>query len=187
MKRIDSIVLESKRLILRPVQLSDTVSLFRNWASDPLASKYYSFDTYEKQNDLDSYLDYILHHSSLDECFWVIELKQSHECIGMIEAEKKKVAHQNVEIGYSIGSKYYGYGYATEAVKKLIEYLIKDCRAHIITAHFTSAFEDGGKVYENAGMKKEAVLKDRRINPDTQEFCDLNVYSILEEDYLWIR
>lgn len=187
MRELKTLVLESDRLILRPVSSKDTVSLFRNWAGDSLASKYYSFESYEKPQDFSDYLDFILHHHGSDECFWVIELKNSHECIGMIEAERKKKTYVNVEIGFSIGSKYYGCGYATEAVKRMIQYLFKECRAHIVTAHMTSAFEEGGKVYERAGMRKEVVLKDRRIHPDTHEYCDLNVYSILEEDYLWIR
>lgn len=184
MQELKPFILESERLILRPVTLQDKVSLFRNWANDSLASKYYSFNTYEKPEDFNDYLQFIIHYHGNNEAFWVIELKDSHECIGMIEAERRKSTYTNVEIGFSIGSLYYGCGYATEAVKRLIRFLFKEYRAHIVTAHMTSAFENGGRVFERAGMKKEAVLRERRVHPDTNEFCDLNIYSITEEEFI---
>ncbi len=183
MKILGSLRLESERLVLRKVELKDTVSLFRNWASDPNANKYLSFDTYQSEEDLSVYIKSIIKKYNEDNAlYWVIEIKESHECIGMVHAEQKK-SHVGVKIGYSIGSKYWGCGYATESIKRLIKFLIKDCRVHVITADFSSAHEQGCRVYEKAGMKKEAVLKDRRVDPDTLEYCDLNIYSILEGDY----
>lgn len=35
--------------------------------------------------------------------------------------------HSTCELGYCYGSKYWGNGYATEALRAVIEYLLKEC------------------------------------------------------------
>ena len=98
--------------------------------------------------------------------------------IGSISAVNIHKNDLNVEIGYCYGSKYWGNGYATEALKCVINFFLNNCNMHLVEARHISGNPASGRVMEKAGMKKETILKDRRINKYTKEFNDLIVYSI---------
>ena len=52
----------------------------------------------------------------------------------------------------------------------------------MVEAKHQSLNPASGKVMEKAGMKKDAVLRQRRINKITKQINDLVVYSITKED-----
>ena len=60
----------------------------------------------------------------IDSYNWGIELKENRELIGSISANKVENESNCYEIGYAIGRKYWGKGYATEALNRVVEYLM---------------------------------------------------------------
>ena len=54
---------------------------------------------------------------------------------------------------------------------------------HLVEACYISGNPASGRVMEKAGMKKDAVLRDRRINKDTKELNDLIFCSITKEEW----
>ena len=79
------------------------------------------------------------------------------------------------EVGYCYGSKYWGQGYATEALQAVIDYLHKEGFPVVYAQHFISN-KASGKVMEKAKMKYEATLKSRVVNKKGKRE-DVKVYS----------
>ena len=88
----------------------------------------------------------------------------------------------NVEVGYCYGSSFWGHGYATEALRRVIEYFLNDCGFYLVEAKHLSANPASGRVMEKAGMKKEAILRKRMLNKVTKELDDIVYYSITKDE-----
>lgn len=95
---------------------------------------------------------------------------------------RKRDKFQTCEIGYNYGSKYWGNGYATEALKEVCRYLLDKVGYRLVEAQHISANPASGRVMEKAGMKKDGVLRQRQIDKITGIVCDLVSYSITKDE-----
>lgn len=57
-----------------------------------------------------------------------------------------------------------------------------DCKIHLIEAKHHASNPASGRVMEKAGMKKDGILRERRINKIKEGYDDLIVYSIIKSD-----
>ena len=106
--------------------------------------------------------------------------KEIQAMIGTITLRIDKANHKG-ELGYWIGSTYWGYGFATEAVKRMVEFGFKDLELHKIGASVLCRNYNSQKVLEKAGLVKEGMLReDRRL---LGKFEDIYVYGILKTEY----
>lgn len=170
--------LETKRLILRRFELSDAQEVYNTWTSDPKVSRYVSWSPHKNVSETQALIQSWIERYDNNAYNWVVELKDSHTLIGNISAISVSRTHHNCEIGYCYGWKYWGEGYATEALRAVIDYLLQDCDFHLVEAKHQGTNPASGRVMEKAGMQKEAVLKERRYDALTDSYTDLVCYSI---------
>ena len=182
MKQIGTVTLETERLILRRVTALDVPAVFTNWASDPLSSRYLDWDKHESIETTSAYIATTIAEYNKGGYHWVVELKESKELIGNLIAFNLDKFGGSVEIGYCYGSKFWGNGYATEALRRVIEFFLLDCEVHTVEARHISGNPASGRVMQKAGMKLDAVLRDRRVNKDTKELNDMVIYSIEKDE-----
>ena len=183
MKKIETKRLETDRLILRKFEEDDYKEMFDNWASDEEVPKYVRFKIHKTYDDTKTIIDKWLGKYETG-CFnWVAELKETKEIIGNIEVISISERNNNCELGYVFGSKYWGNGYATEIVKKVIDYLFEEYNFHLIEAKHHSPNLASGRVMEKCGMKKECSLRERRYNENTNSYDDLIMYSITKDEW----
>lgn len=173
-------VLETKRLILRPFKTEDAEAMYNNWASDFKVSRYVTWDTHESLEVTKKIIEMWISEYANGSFNWLVELKENHEPIGSISVVHDK--ETSAEIGYCYGSKYWNNGYATEALRKVIEYLILEKDYYIVEAKHIGGNPASGRVMQKAGMRKDAILRKRMINKVTKERDDLVVYSIIKEE-----
>lgn len=178
MKDLGTKTIETERLILRRFTPSDAPGMFHGWASDANVTKHLSWNPHQNIEETQTLIDHWIQRYD-DYCYnWVVERKDTHELIGNISAISVSRRHHNCEIGYCYGSKYWNRGYATEALKAVINYMLDDCEMHVVEAKHHSTNPASGRVMEKAGMTKDAVLKERRYHAETDSYCDLVCYSI---------
>ena len=178
MKRI-----ETSRLILRKFEIDDAEGMFNNWASDKETCKMLSWDAYKNKEDVSLKISsWIKEYENKFRYNWIVELKETGEVIGNILDIKCDVINETCEVGYCYGSKYWGKGYASEALRAVIEFLILEVGCRLVEAKHASENPASGRVMEKAGMKKDAILRARRINKYTKNINDLIMYSILKEE-----
>lgn len=110
-----------------------------------------------------------------------IELKETNQFVGLIALNLGKLNYRLAETWYKIHPDYWKKGYATEALKKLLEFGFINLQLHRIEAG--CAVENGAsvKVLENAGMVKEG--RKRKILPIRGTWVDNYFYAILETDF----
>ena len=86
MKKIGTKKLETERLILRKSTLEDADSMFKNWGSDPLVTRYVTWKTHETVEDSLEYLKYIQKEYQEGNTYhWLIVLKENNTPIGTID------------------------------------------------------------------------------------------------------
>ncbi len=183
MKGLGTKKLETKRLILRRIEEKDYIKSYLNWTSDPLVTKYVTWNTHENEEVTREYFQSKVNKYRNDYYFdWLVVVKDSGEIIGEIEARAAK-DHNLVEIGYCYGSRFWGKGYGTEALKAVINYMFKEVEVRKILARHISTNPASGKVMEKAGMKLDGILKGYVVDKNTNSPEDFHMYSIDYEDW----
>jgi RimJ/RimL family protein N-acetyltransferase len=89
--------------------------------------------------------------------------------------------HAHAELGYWLGTPYWGRGYATEAAEALLQYGFGTLGLHRIFAHHFVRNPASGRVLQKIGMQREGRLREhvRRW----ERFEDLEEYGILRAEY----
>ncbi|MEC3022160.1 GNAT family protein, partial [Bacillus cereus] len=85
------------------------------------------------------------------------------------------------ELGYWIGKNYWGKGFATEAVNRMIQFGFIELGLNKIWASAISRNRSSIKVLEKSGLRKEGTLRQNRLLLNTYE--DVDVYGILKTEY----
>lgn len=114
---------------------------------------------------------------------WIVEIKDTYELIGSLDVVTWFLIFGTCEIGYCYGEKFWGFGYATEALKAVIKYLFEKAEVELIYVKYIENNPASGKVMEHAGMKQEGTLRKRVVDKNHQR-NDLISYSITREEYL---
>lgn len=90
-------------------------------------------------------------------------------------------AHRHAEAGYWIGRPFWGCGYATEALQRLIAYGFGELALERIFARHLSCNPASGRVMQKSGMTWEGCQ--RRHICKNGNFEDVELYGLLREDY----
>lgn len=170
--------IETDRLILRRIKLEDASQIYKNWTSDPLVSKQLEWNVHQSIDDTLDYVNSKLEAYNNDFFYdWVVVLKKTNEPIGEISSVRIQKKHDLVELGYNYGSKFWGNGYASEALKAVIKFLKEEAKVYKVICAHISTNPASGKVMQKAGMEYDGTLKDYRIDKSTNERVDLIYYS----------
>ncbi|MBP3703354.1 MAG: GNAT family N-acetyltransferase, partial [Lachnospiraceae bacterium] len=178
MKTIGTKQLETSRLCLRRFKISDAEAAYRNWTSDNEVSRYVRWETHKNVAETKSLLESWVSKYEDGSYNWAVEVKETKELIGNISVIRMSEKNHNCEVGYCYGSAWWNQGYASEALKAVIDFLLSECGMYIVEAKHHSDNPASGRVMQKAGMTKEAVLNERRYNKETGDYHDLVYYSI---------
>lgn len=110
---------------------------------------------------------------------FAIVLRADNTLIGAIGWMLKPV-HQRAEVGYWIGRKFWGNGYATEALRAVIDHAFSLGINRVFAEHFAHN-PASGRVMQKAGMKHEGTLRQHMVKWDQPVDCE--VYGILASDF----
>ncbi len=150
--------LHTERLLLRSFHDSD-VETFAAYRSDPEVARYQSWDAPYSVKWAKAFIEEMKNTRPATPGKWyqvAIELKSSHMLIGdcafCLLAEDARQA----EIGFTLARAYQGQGYATEAVKRLLDYLFGELGLHRVRAICDAENSASAKLMERLGMRREA-------------------------------
>lgn len=118
-----SIILESERLILKPLGLPFLSKKYVNWMNDPDVIKFLSSGGDYSLEKLKIFLTGV---EKKDILFWAITTKNKSKHIGNIKIDPVEIKHGICEYGIMMGDKNeWGKGYAKEASLLVIDYCFK--------------------------------------------------------------
>ncbi|MFH1138351.1 MAG: GNAT family N-acetyltransferase [Pseudomonadota bacterium] len=171
-------ILETERLILRPLEISDsetvmalagTKEVYRTTLLIPhpyqpgMAEKWIAAHPSQFYNDEGVTL--------------AITLRLEKKLIGAIGLKITK-EHHRAELGYWIGHEYWNKGYCTEAAAAVVTYGFNTRNLHKICANHFESNPASGRVMTKIGMTREGRLVDE-ICKDGQ-YHTLIVYGIVK-------
>lgn len=151
-------VLTTERLILRPVAADDIKPIFECWMQDEDVSRCMYWHASDDIEETEKFVKYELENPD-NKLWnrWIIVTKSERELIGtcLVYFNSKD---NNWDISYNLGRKYWERGYATEAMAKALEYAanvlkMKECIA--IQAYENTASE---KVIKKLGFICEKTV-----------------------------
>ena len=179
MKEFDpNVKLETERLILRFMKVSDTHDIFMNIIHDKDVLRYF-LDKYredESEMTLDKTINFCLENKRY---LFAIELKDTHEVIGMIlQCSVPDARSHSSEIGYAIGQKHWNKGYTTEAFKAMIDFCF-DIGIHKVVAAHIVENAASKRVIEKCGLKYEGRRVDDIVYRDT--YHDVDYYYLIRK------
>ena len=178
LRDLGTVRLETARLILRQFTPEDAQGVFDGWTGDVACASRCTWKVHPNVHYTKEILSHWIDEYQDNAYNWVVELKDTYQLIGNISTVDIKRKHANCELGYCFGSRFWGQGYATEALRRIIDFLLKDCGFHLVEARHVASNPASGRVMQKAGMHLEAVLSERRYHAEQNRFEDVLIYSI---------
>lgn len=182
MEHKGTVLLETPRLRLRAFTPDDGDAMFRNWAHDPEVTRYLTWPPHADASISRQLAETWAQSSEKPDFYqWAIVPKELNEPIGSISTVHLNERYRSAEIGYCIGKAWWGRGFTAEALRAVIEYLIREVGFQKVSAMHDIHNPNSGKVMRKAGMRQEGVLR-RSGSNNSDPCCDLALYSILAEE-----
>ncbi|MBQ5544146.1 MAG: GNAT family N-acetyltransferase [Clostridia bacterium] len=182
MNHIGTQPIETERLMLRRFRAEDAQAMFDNWASDDDVTKFMTWRTYRRVEDVSAYIDYVNNNYLNNHYYdWIIELKAIGQPIGSISAVNMDERIGWVEIGYCIGKRWWHQGIMTEALSAVIAFLFDEVGMNRVEARHDVRNPHSGDVMRKCGLQYEGTLRQRGWN--NQGVGDMSYYGILRAEY----
>lgn len=174
--------IETERLILRPFLHTDHDDMLTYWVSDPKIQSPYCEPIYTTKEEVRGLLDkYIGSYENLDYYRWAIIEKESGICIGQIAIFLVDNKNHFCEIEYALGSKFHRKGYASEAVKSILNFSFNE-----VNFHKVQVCHNGDNIASQGVIRKCNFTYDGNLRDFFYmdgKYVDRLYYSMLKEEY----
>lgn len=177
-----NIILKTERLNLRPISESDIENVY-NLQSLEETAKYNTSKIPENINDTKIIVENWIIENNKEETkkfTFAIDLINDKKFIGLIGINLGKEYYRNAEIWFQFDYRFWNKGYATESLRKIIDFGFEALNLHRIEAGCAVENIGSFSVLEKAGMKREAHT--RKLLPLKSGWSDNYGYAILETD-----
>lgn len=174
--------LESDRLILRQFEYSDNEDMLINWVGDPKIQSLISEPVYTTKEEVKELLDkWISSYPKQDYYRWAVIEKSSNICIGMIAIFLVDNKNYFCEIEYALGGKFHRKGYATEAVRLVLDFAFNQVNFHKVQVCHKEGNIASQGVIRKSNFTYEGTLRDYFYMDG--KFVSRLYYSMLKEEY----
>ncbi|WP_303219129.1 GNAT family N-acetyltransferase [Enterococcus asini] len=169
-------VLETERLLLRPVRLADAEDMYE-YAGDDETTRYI-FPTHQSLQDTKEGIATYFMSAPLGK--FAIEERQSGKMIGTIDLRVEEALRKG-ELGYALNKAYWGQGFVPEAAMAILSLGFDHLSLISIQAVHDVDNPNSGKVMEKIGMTKIGLIPSERMNKG--KVVDMVLYSISRKDW----
>ena len=196
------LIIETERLILRPLHMSDVDDLYE-YQSDAKIVRYIPWEERNREqvthflekamntckNEQQDEGDFIvlawelkdLSGDSKYEKTASLENYRPGKVIGQSNSSLKSTNDQLADIGWVTHPDYHRQGFAHEATQALMKYVFDNFPVHRIIADIDTRNPESAKLAEKLGMRREGEF----INSEffKGEWCSMWLYAILKSEY----
>lgn len=174
-------VLETEDLFLRKPRLKDAREMFA-YASDPEVARYVLWEPHKSVSDSRAFIrDLLRRIRGGYPSSWVITLRATGQVIGTIGFMWYSAENNSAEIGYSLSREYWNRGYATQALKAVVERSFRSLPVNRLEAQHDVRNPASGRVMEKCGLRQEGILRGRIRNKG--EYVDVALWAVLRSDW----
>ena len=150
--------LETERLLLREIQYTDIDAIFNCWMQDEKVSRYMWWKASDDINEAKEFVEFEMGNLENDSWNrWIIVLKETSEIIGtcLIFFNDDE---DHWDISYNFGRKFWGKGYATEAMTRVMRYAVEIMNITEISTTYAVENTASGRVLEKLGFQNEKEI-----------------------------
>lgn len=145
-------ILETERLILRPLTVADATVAYTNWTSDPDVARYMTWSTHPNVECTKEWLTEVEKNNDLDNVYdWGFVRKKDNKLIGSGGLYYKE-PYTCFELGYNIMKDCWHQGYTSEAAAAILEFGINTLKQERFYARHAKPNPNSGKVMEKVGF-----------------------------------
>lgn len=175
--------LMTERLILRKFVIDDADAMYANWAGEDKVTKFLTWPTHADTEVTRAVLGGWVKRYEEPDCYnWGIELKSTGDLIGSISVVAIKEKVSSAELGYCMGTKWWGRGIMPEAGRAVMKYLFEEVGCNRICAAHAKTNPKSGRVMQKIGMTYEGTWRQDYLLK--QGVTDKVWYSILRDEYM---
>lgn len=177
------IKIDTPRLILTPPEPADATTLF-TYRTHPAVQKYQDWEPSGVQDALDLIAaNHETKFDTPDSWFQLgIRLRESNELIGDLGVHFLSAESEPVEIGYTLAPDHWGNGYATEAVRALLDYLFCQLKKHRVIASVDPDNLASIALLNRIGMRQEAHF--RQSLRYKEKWVDDVIFAMLRSEWV---
>ena len=169
-------LLTTARLTLRRFRPEDETAVFSAWASDPRVTRYLNWKPHRNIDETRRVLSYWIDEYGSDAVYnWALDLDGT--AVGNLCAVEMSERSEYVQIAYCLAAPLWGQGLATEAVRRALDFFLRDCGFHRVYARCAAVNTASCRVLEKCGMTREGLLRDHLIADGVRH--DVAIYGIL--------
>jgi|SRR6185436_18186841 len=170
-------VLESERLVFQQIVASDAPDIFELRTNEkvlrysdraPMKNMQEAMDMVKKISDS---------FENNEAIAWAMKLKETGKTVGHITFWRIIKEHHRAEIGYAMFPEYWGKGFMTEAIQRVIDYGFSEIKFHSIEANVNPNNQPSIKLLERVGFIREAYFKENYYF--NGKFMDSAIYSLI--------
>lgn len=174
--------LDTVRLLLRPLSPSDAGEVRRLAGDEAIASTTLAIPHPYPEGLAEQWIASLPgKYAEGSQVTFGIERREDGAVVGAIGLLFISREHENAEMGYWIGTPFWGRGYATEAARAVLGYGFGSLGLHRIYAHHFHRNAASGRVMQKLGMTREGRLRHHVKKWGGYE--DLEYYGILREEF----
>jgi [ribosomal protein S5]-alanine N-acetyltransferase len=159
--------IETARLALRIPTLSDAAAIFNSYSHDAEVARHLTWQPHKNIHETESFLsDCIAAWGGNTRFPYVITLKDGGKVIGMIEI---RINGFKADVGYVLSRRHWGKGVATEALRKLVDWALRQESIYRVWALCDVDNVASARVLEKVGMQREGLLRRQIIHPNISD------------------
>jgi [ribosomal protein S5]-alanine N-acetyltransferase len=175
-------ILETTRLILRPLTLVDAPSIQRIASIREIADTMISIPHPYPDGEAIQYIqrqitEYVAGHSVV----FALDRQPDREFIGVIEMREIDREHAQAELSFWLSPQVWGQGYMSEALQPIMRYGFEDLELNRLYAYHMVRNLGSGKVLQKNGFELEGVLHQRVRKWGV--FEDVKLWAMLYSDW----
>ncbi len=155
------------RLTARLPREDDAPAVLAAYASDPECTRYLNWLPYQRPEPLAAFLRECIAHwekpaAGHGHYPWLLCLKGTDKPIGSIGVT---LDSRGALFGYVLGKKYWGHGFAAEALRHVVDWSLAQPKIWRASAYYDVENPASGRVMEKAGMTREGLLRRWHVCP----------------------
>lgn len=175
---MDFPILETERLILRPLRIEDAADLFEYFSKDEV-TEFYDVDSFtdikQAEKLIMNWKDKFNNSLAIR---WGITLRTEDRVIGTCGFHRWEKKHFKAEIGYELSPENWRHGYMSEVLNAVTRYGFEVLELNRIEALIHRGNAGSKRVLERAGFHEEGLL--REYFYEKQRFVDAVIFSKLK-------
>ncbi len=174
-------VLHTRRLMLRRMCRADADDMFE-YSCMPETTRYLTWDPHPDRRYTARYLSYLATKYSEGSFFdWGVVLRSEKKLIGTCGFTRFSEENDSAECGYVINPRYWGYGFAPEALTEVMRFGFSTLGLHRIECRYMIGNEKSRRVMEKVGMRYEGTFRESMLIDG--EYKTIGVCSILRDEF----